>query len=91
MKDKIRIHLADDHQVLIDGMSTLLNTVSDFGNWLYSLDGTLYDDVTNSKSKYSYHISMPKDGIAVIKEFAKGYPCKVIVLSSYDDLKIKKL
>ena len=33
---------------------------------------------------------MPKkDGIAVIKEFAKkGYPCRVIILSSYDDLKI---
>ncbi|MFT4670654.1 MAG: DNA-binding NarL/FixJ family response regulator, partial [Ulvibacter sp.] len=30
MKDKIRIHLADDHQVLIDSMSALLNTVSDF-------------------------------------------------------------
>jgi hypothetical protein len=49
MKDKIRIHLADD-QVLIDGMSTLLNTVSDFevigySRWQYS-----YDDVTNSKA-----------------------------------------
>jgi DNA-binding NarL/FixJ family response regulator len=33
---------------------------------------------------------MPKkDGIEVIKEFTKkGYPCKVIILSSYDDLKI---
>jgi DNA-binding NarL/FixJ family response regulator len=32
---------------------------------------------------------MPKkDGIAVIKSLLKGYPCKVIVLSSYDDLKI---
>jgi hypothetical protein len=36
MKDKIRIHLADD-QVLIDGMSTLLNTVSDFEVIGYSL------------------------------------------------------
>jgi DNA-binding NarL/FixJ family response regulator len=92
MKDKIRIHLADDHQVLIDGMSTLLNTVSDFEVTGYSLDGsTLYDDVTNSKANILIlDISMPKkDGIAVIKEFAKkGYPCKVIVLSSYDDLKI---
>jgi hypothetical protein len=40
MKDKIRIHLADDHQVLIDGMSTL-NTVSDFEVIGYSLDGIL--------------------------------------------------
>jgi DNA-binding NarL/FixJ family response regulator len=51
MKDKIRIHLADDHQVmLIDGMSTLLNTVSDFEVIGYSLDGSFYDDVTNSKA-----------------------------------------
>ena len=35
---------------------------------------------------------MPKkDGIAVTKEFAeKGFPCKVIILSSYDDLKLIK-
>jgi DNA-binding NarL/FixJ family response regulator len=92
MKDKIRIHLADDHQVLIDSMSALLNTVSDFQVIGYSLDGsTLYDDVTNNKANILVlDISMPKkDGIAVVKEFAKkGYPCKVIILSSYDDLKI---
>jgi DNA-binding NarL/FixJ family response regulator len=41
MKDKIRIHLADDHQVLIDGMSTLLNTVSDFEVIGYSLMAVL--------------------------------------------------
>jgi DNA-binding NarL/FixJ family response regulator len=62
MKDKIRIHLADDHQVLIDGMSTLLNTVSDFEVIGYSLDGSsLYDDVTNSKANILIlDISMPK-------------------------------
>jgi DNA-binding NarL/FixJ family response regulator len=27
---KTRIHLADDHQILIDGIRTLLNTVTDF-------------------------------------------------------------
>jgi DNA-binding NarL/FixJ family response regulator len=54
-------------------MSTLLNTVSDFEVIGYSLDGTLYDDVTNSKANILIlDISMPKkDGIAVIKEFAK--------------------
>lgn len=92
MKDKIRIHLADDHQVLIDGMRTLLHTVSDFEVIGFSLDGsTLYDDVTNNKTDILIlDISMPKkDGIEVIKEFSKkGYPCKVIILSSYDDLKI---
>jgi DNA-binding NarL/FixJ family response regulator len=60
MKDKIRIHLADDHQVLIDGMSTLLNTVSDFEVIGYSLDGILYDDVLTVKQIFLSDISMPK-------------------------------
>ena len=94
MIDKIRIHLADDHQVLIDGMRTLLNTVSNFEVIGFSLDGsTIYDEVTNNKANILIlDISMPKkDGIEVIKEFAKkGYPCRVIILSSYDDLKIIK-
>ncbi|NGY38879.1 response regulator transcription factor [Flavobacterium sp. XN-5] len=92
MNDKIRIHLADDHQVLIDGMRTLLNTVSNFEVVGFSLDGsTIYDDVLNNETHILVlDISMPKkDGIEVIKEFSKkGYPCKVIILSSYDDLKI---
>lgn len=94
MEEKIRIHLADDHQVLIDGMKTLLNTVENFEVVGFSLDGnTIFEEVTNNKSHILVlDISMPnKDGIEVMKEFsAKGFPCKVIVLSSYDDLKIIK-
>ncbi|OCB76121.1 response regulator [Flavobacterium crassostreae] len=92
MKDKIRIHLADDHQVLIDGMKTLLGTVANFEVVGFSLNGsTLFEDVTNNKTDILVlDISMPeKDGIAVIKEFkTKGFPCRVIILSSYDELKI---
>ncbi|NRS88184.1 DNA-binding NarL/FixJ family response regulator [Flavobacterium sp. 7E] len=94
MEEKIRIHLADDHQVLIDGMKTLLNTVENFEVVGFSLDGnTIFEEVTNNKSHILVlDISMPnKDGIEVMKEFStKGFPCKVIVLSSYDDLKIIK-
>lgn len=94
MDKKIRIHLADDHQVLIDGMKTLLHTVSNFEVVGFSLDGsTLFEELTNCKTDILVlDISMPKkDGIEVIKEFSKkGFPCKVIVLSSYDDLKIIK-
>ncbi|PRZ24113.1 response regulator [Flavobacterium granuli] len=94
MTKKIRIHLADDHQVLIDGMRTLLQTISNFEIVGFSLDGsTLFEEVTNNKADILIlDISMPKkDGIEVIKEFARnGFPCKVIILSSYDDLKIIK-
>jgi DNA-binding NarL/FixJ family response regulator len=94
MEEKIRIHLADDHHVLIDGMKTLLHTISNFEVVGFSLDGSsLFEEVTyNNSDILILDISMPKkDGLEVIKEFnKKGFPCKVIILSSYDDLKIIK-
>lgn len=94
MTEKIRIHLADDHQVLVDGMKSLLHTISNFEVIGFSLDGsTLFDEVTKNKADILVlDINMPeKDGIEVIREFAvKGFPCKVIILSSYDDLKLIK-
>lgn len=91
---KIRIHLADDHQVLLDGLSRLINTVEEYEIVGTSLDGSnIYNEVCNNQSSVLVlDISMPmKDGIEVLKEFnQKGYPCRVIVLSSYDDLKIIK-
>ncbi|OYX85984.1 MAG: DNA-binding response regulator [Flavobacteriales bacterium 32-34-25] len=92
METTIRIHLADDHKVLIDGMRTLLNSISNFNVVGFSLKGTaLYEEVTNNATDILVlDISMPeKDGIEVLKEFAKkGFPCKVVVLSTYDDIKI---
>ncbi len=94
MTPKIRIHLADDHQVLIDGLSNLLQTVSNFEVAGTSLDGTtVYDDVVKDNADVLIlDISMPKkDGIETLKEFnEKQSSCKVIILSSYDDLKIIK-
>jgi DNA-binding NarL/FixJ family response regulator len=94
MTTKIRIHLADDHLVLMDGMKNLLHTVSNFEVVGFSRDGsTIFKDVTDNRTDILVlDISMPKkDGIEVVKEFSKkGFPCKVIILSSYDDLKIIK-
>jgi DNA-binding NarL/FixJ family response regulator len=94
MTKNIRIHLADDHQIIIHGIQTLLHTVPNFEVVGSSLNGTtIFDDVTkNQADVLVLDISMPeKDGIEVIKEFAqKGFPCKVIILSSYDDLKLIK-
>ncbi|TDP02080.1 response regulator [Flavobacterium sp. 245] len=92
--NKIRIHLADDHQVLIDGLTNLLQTVSNFEVVGNSLNGnTIYDDVVQNNSDILVlDISMPeKDGIKVLQEFnEKESHCKIIILSSYDDLKIIK-
>ena len=94
MKQKIRIHLADDHQVLIDGLTNLLQTVPNFEVVGNSLDGTtVYNNVNeNNADILILDISMPqKDGIEVLQEFSKNKsPCKVIILSSYDELKIIK-
>ncbi|MRX68677.1 response regulator [Flavobacterium resistens] len=94
MTSKIRIHLADDHQVLIDGLTNLLQTVVNFEVVGSSLDGTtVYNDVIqNNADILILDISMPeKDGIKVLQEFyAQKNTLKVIILSSYDDLKIIK-
>lgn len=94
MSNKIRIHLADDHQILIDGIKTLLHTNPNFEVVGFSATGkNLYDEVINNHSDILVlDINMPeKDGIQVIKEFAsKGFPCKIIILSSHDDLRIIK-
>lgn len=94
MASQIKIHLADDHQVLIDGLSNLLKTVPNFEVVGSSLDGTtVYNDVLLDEADVLIlDISMPKkDGIETLKEFNQKQPsCKVIILSSYDDLKIIK-
>jgi len=94
MNPKIKIHLADDHQVLIDGLTNLLQTVPNFEVAGSSLDGTtVYQDVlADNADVLILDISMPKkDGIETLKEFnEKQSSCKVIILSSYDDLKIIK-
>lgn len=94
MLNKIKIHLADDHQVLIDGMLAVLKTNSKFEVVGHSLNGLdLVKTVKENKADILImDINMPhKDGIEVLKEFSdKGYTCRVIVLSSYDDLKLIK-
>ncbi|MGL2994529.1 response regulator [Flavobacterium sp. TSSA_36] len=91
---EIKIHLADDHQILIDGITALLNTIQGFSIVGTSQNGAnIYQEVTNNNTDILVlDISMPeKDGIQVLREFSKkGFPCKVIILSSYDDLKIVK-
>ena len=94
MENTIKIYLADDHQVLLDGIHVLLQTIPNFEVVGFSLNGTnLYQEVSDTQAEILIlDLNMPeKDGIEVIKEFAqKGIPCKVIILSSYDDLKLIK-
>jgi len=94
MNTKIKIHLADDHQVLIDGMLAVLKTQPDYEVVGFSLNGeNLVERVAqNDAHILIMDINMPeKDGIQVLREFnEKGFSCKVIILSSYDDPKLIK-
>ncbi|MFN7098758.1 MAG: response regulator [Flavobacterium sp.] len=94
MPHKVKIHLADDHQILIDGIKTLLHTHPNLVVVGTSLNGTkLYQEVIENKADILVlDLNMPEvDGLQVIKEFnKKGFPCKVIILSSHDDLRIIK-
>ena len=93
MTDKIKIYLADDHQMLIEGMKAVLNTYLDFEIVGFSLNGVnLIEKVLATNADVLImDISMPeKDGLAVLRELSQfpNITFKIIVLSSYDDLKL---
>lgn len=91
---KIKVHIADDHQILIDGIIAVLSTEEEIEIVGYSLNG---EDVltwfaANEADVLILDINMPKvDGIAVLQNFKDiSFHQKVIVLSSYDDIKLIK-
>jgi len=94
MERKITVHIADDHQILIDGVKAVLNLESDIEVIGYSLNGN--EVVTwfkeNEADVLILDINMPElDGIEVLKRLKdfKKRP-EIIVLSSYDDVKLVK-
>ena len=92
--NKITVHIADDHQILIDGVMAVLDLEEDIEVVGYSLDGSQVIDwfKEHSSDVLILDINMPKlDGIGVLKEFATydDVP-KVVILSSYDDIKLVK-
>lgn len=94
MKEKIHVHVADDHKILIEGIIAVINTDKEIEIKGYSLTGQevidWFDKEENSADVLILDITMPVlDGFQVLKHFKKKkLDQKVIVLSSYDDLKI---
>lgn len=92
MNPTIKIYLADDHQLLIDGMHAVLKTRPDYEVVGFSLNGE--NLVESAKAKQAdilvMDINMPvRDGLEVLRELSGSeLPFKIIVLSSYDDLKL---
>lgn len=94
MEEKIYVHVADDHKILIEGIIAVINTDKDIEIRGYSLTGQevidWFDDKNNKADVLILDITMPiLDGFEVLKYFKKKkIDQKVIVLSSYDDLRI---
>ena len=94
LDNKITVHIADDHQILIDGVMAVLDLEEDIEVVGYSLDGNQVIEwfSEHSSDVLVLDINMPKlDGIGVLKEFDSydDVP-NVIILSSYDDIKLVK-
>ncbi len=94
MADKINVHIADDHQILIDGVKAVLNIEPNIEVVGFSLNGVQVLDwfAENSADVLILDINMPElDGIEVLKRLKKikNKP-EIIVLSSYDDIKLVK-
>lgn len=94
MKDKIYVHVADDHKIVIDGIIAVLNTDENIKVNGYSLTGkavtSWIENPENRADVLILDITMPiLDGIGVLKYFKKNrIRQNVIIVSSYDDIKI---
>jgi len=92
MEKNITVHIADDHQILIDGVKAVLNMEPNMEVVGFSLNGVQVIEwfKENKADVLILDINMPEmDGIEVLKKLKKNVP-EIIVLSSYDDVKLVK-
>ncbi len=93
-KEKIKVHIADDHKILIDGIIAVLKSENEIEVVGYSQDGLqVLEWFKNNKADVLVlDINMPIfDGIEVLKEFKKqNIEQNTIILSTYDDVKLVK-
>jgi len=94
MDKKITVHIADDHQILIDGVKAVLNIEPNIEVTGFSLNGQEVVDWfrENHADVLVLDINMPElDGLEVLKALRKhDKQPEIIVLSSYDDVKLVK-
>lgn len=90
MKAKIRIHIADDHPVVVEGLKAVIRrTAPDIAVTGEAADGREALDLAASSPAdiYVYDISMPPpNGLEAMAELlGKDPDSKVIILSMHDD------
>ena len=92
MSSKIKVHIADDHKILIEGVIALINIEDDIEVEGFSLTGKelINWSATNTSDVLVLDINMPEmDGIDVLKVFKqRDVKIKIIILSSLSDPKL---
>jgi DNA-binding NarL/FixJ family response regulator len=76
MKEKIQVHIADDHEILIEGIIAVIKTDEGIAVNGYSLTGKQvidwFDNENNKADVLILDITMPDlDGFEVLKHFKK--------------------
>ena len=93
MKD-LKIFIADDHQILIDGLMSFFNELDGFEVIGHANDGLilLQEIATKTPDVILLDLNMPKlDGMATLKKIKANYPnVKVIILSNYHQSQLIK-
>ncbi|MGG8497018.1 response regulator [Tenacibaculum sp. TC6] len=92
MSSKIKVHIADDHKILIEGVMALINIEDDIEVEGFSLTGkeVVNWSTTKTADVLVLDINMPEmDGIDVLKAFKqRDVKIKTIILSSLSDPKL---
>lgn len=88
MKESINIYLADDHQIIIDGLTLLLKNEPNLVIVGNSTDGQIaFEEILNSKPDIALiDIKMPnKDGLDLIKNLKGKVKTKFIIVSMHNE------
>lgn len=92
--ENVKIFIADDHQILIDGIISFFNELKGFEVLGFANDGqTLLQEIaTKVPDIILLDLNMPKlDGLSTLKKLKSGYPnTKVIILSNYNQSQLIK-
>lgn len=90
----LKIFIADDHQILIDGIIAFFNELEGFEVIGHANDGLslLQEIATKTPDIILLDLNMPKlDGIATLKKLRGNYPnIKIIILSNYHQSQLIK-
>ncbi len=88
LKKMIRIIIADDHQVIIDGLKSMLREEEDIEVIAEANDGQKVLDILGRQQPdvLLLDVNMPKmNGIETTKQIQKKHPdCRVLILTMYN-------